>query len=112
MRRVIWLLTPTVLWIGGGIICLSWNNDVRQTAEPLVTEPSAYIVEMANKKPKRHKSPGIDQLPAEVIKAGRRTTCLKIHKFINCLWNKEELPEQCKESITTPIYKKNDKIRL
>jgi hypothetical protein len=26
-----------------------------------------------------------------------------IHKLINCIWNKEELPEQCKESITVQM---------
>jgi hypothetical protein len=51
-------------------------NDVRQTevhmAEPLVPEPSAFEVEMAIEKLKRHTSPGIDQIPAELIKAGGR----------------------------------------
>ena len=49
-------------------------NDTRQTeihiAEPLVPEPSAFEVEMAIGKLRRHKSPGIDQIPAELIKAG------------------------------------------
>jgi hypothetical protein len=49
-------------------------NDVRQTelhtAEPLVAEPSAFEVEMAIEKLKRHKSPGIVQIQAELIKAG------------------------------------------
>jgi len=40
------------------------------TAEPLVPEPSASEVEMAIAKLKSHKSPGIDQIPAEMIKAG------------------------------------------
>jgi len=40
------------------------------TAELLVPEPSAAEVEMANVKLKSHKSPGIDQIPAELIKAG------------------------------------------
>ena len=39
-------------------------NDVRQTeihtAEPLVSEPSAFETEVAIEKLKRHKSPGID----------------------------------------------------
>jgi hypothetical protein len=84
-------------------------NDVRQaeihTAEPLVPEPSDSEVEMAIEKLKRHKSPGIDQIPAELIKAGGRTICSEIHKLINSIWNKEELPEQWKESIIVPIYK-------
>ena len=33
----------------------------------------------------------------------------QIHKLINCIWNKEELPEEWKESITVPIYKKGNK---
>ena len=43
------------------------------TAEPLVPEPSASQVELAIDKLKSHKSPGIDQIPAELIKAGGRT---------------------------------------
>jgi hypothetical protein len=35
-----------------------------------VPEPSTYEVEMATEKLKRHKSPGIDQIPAELTKAG------------------------------------------
>jgi hypothetical protein len=44
-----------------------------------------------------------------LIKAGGRTIRSDIHKLINSSWNKEELPEQWKESIIVPIYKKSDK---
>jgi len=58
-------------------------NDVRQTeiqsARPLVPDPSALEVEMAIEKLKRHKSPGIDQIPAELIKARGRTIRSEIH---------------------------------
>jgi len=40
------------------------------TTEPLVPEPIAAEVELAIDKLKSHKSPGIDQIPAELIKAG------------------------------------------
>jgi len=43
------------------------------TAELLVPEPSAFEVELALEKLKRYKSPGIDQTPAELMKAGSRT---------------------------------------
>jgi hypothetical protein len=76
-------------------------NDVRQTevhtAEPLVSEPSAFEVETAIENLKRHKSPGTDQIPAELIKAGGRTIRPEIRKLIIPIWNKEELPEQWKE---------------
>ena len=88
-------------------------NDVRQTeihtAEPLVPGPSASDVELAIKKLKSHKSPGVDQIPAELIKAGGRTFLCEIHKLIISIWNKEELPEGRKELIIVPIYKKGDK---
>jgi hypothetical protein len=49
-------------------------KDVEQaeihTAEPLVHEPSDSEVELAIDKLKSHKSPGIDEIPAELIKAG------------------------------------------
>ena len=52
-----------------------WVNDVRQTeihtAEPLVTESSVFEVELAIEKLKSHKSPGNDQILAELIKAER-----------------------------------------
>jgi len=60
--------------------------------EPLVPEPSASEVEMATEKLNRHKSPTLNQIPAELIKAGSRTTRSEIHKLINSTWNKEELP--------------------
>ena len=44
-------------------------------------EPSAFEVEVAIEKLKRHKSPGIDQIPAELIKVGARTICCEVHKL-------------------------------
>jgi len=79
------------------------------TSEPLVPEPSASEVELAIDKLESHKSPGIDHIPAELIKAGGRTIYLEIHKRITSIWKKEKLPEEWKESIIVPIHKKGDK---
>jgi hypothetical protein len=78
-------------------------------AEPLVLEPSSSEVEIAIEKLKRYKSPGTDQILAELIQAGGNKLHSEICKLINCIWNEEELPEQWKESIIVPIYKKGDK---
>ena len=60
-------------------------SDVRKaeihTAEPLVPEPSALEVEQAIEKLKIHKSPGIDQIQAELIKAEGSTIRCAIHKL-------------------------------
>jgi hypothetical protein len=78
-------------------------SEVRQTevhtAEPLVPEPSACEVDMVIEKEKGQNSPGVDKIPAELIKAGGRRICYEIHKLIISIWNKEELPEEWKESV-------------
>jgi hypothetical protein len=88
-------------------------HDVRQmdirTAEPSVPEISLVKVEIAIGKLKSYKSPGNDQILADLIKAGGETLYSEIHRLICSIWNKEELPQQWKESITVPIYKKGDK---
>jgi len=88
-------------------------NDVRQTeidtAEPSVPEPSASEFELAIEKLKSHKSPGIVQIQAELIKAEGKTFRCEIHRLIISIWNKEELSEEWKELIVVPIYKKGDK---
>jgi len=35
--------------------------------------------------------------------------CFEINKFINSVRTKEELPQQWKESVIVPVYKKGDK---
>jgi hypothetical protein len=79
------------------------------TVEPFVPDPSASELEVAIGKLKRYKSPGVDQIPAEIIQAGGETLRSDIHKLIKLIWNKEELPHQWKESVVVPIHKKGDK---
>jgi hypothetical protein len=50
----------------------------------------------------KYKSPGSDQILAELIQAGGEMLLSEIHKLINSVWNKEELPDQWKESIIVP----------
>jgi len=56
------------------------------TAEPLVPEPSAFEFELAIGKLKSHKLPSIDEIPAELIKAGGGTICGEIHELITSIW--------------------------
>jgi hypothetical protein len=74
-----------------------------------VPEPSASEVQFAIGKLIRYKSPGVDQVPAELIQAGGETLHSEIHKLIMLIWNKEELCHQWKESIVVPVHKKGDK---
>ena len=101
MRRVIGLDSYSIFarWRNhcSQLLNVHRANNVRQaeihTVEPLVPQPSAFEVELAIEKLRRQKSPGTDQIPAELIKVGGRTIHLETHKLINSIWNKEELPE-------------------
>jgi len=68
-----------------------------------VPEPSAFDIDLAIENLKSHRSPSIDQISAELIKAGGRIIRSEIHKLVISIWNKEELPEEWKESIIVPI---------
>jgi cytochrome b len=49
---------------------------------------------------------------AELIQAGGETLLSEIHKLINSVWNKEELPDQWKESIIVPVHKRVIKLTV
>ncbi|PNF33932.1 hypothetical protein B7P43_G06011 [Cryptotermes secundus] len=73
-------------------------SDVRQieihTSEPLVPE-----VEVAIAMLKRHKLPGNNKIPAELIQAEGEILHSEICKLINSILNKEKLTDQWKEYI-------------
>jgi hypothetical protein len=46
-------------------------------------EPRAFEVDLAIQELKRQKSQGIDQIPAELIKAGGKTISSEIHSIRN-----------------------------
>jgi hypothetical protein len=79
------------------------------TAEPLVPDPSPLEVEIAIVKLKMYKSPGSDETAAGPIQAGGEILHSKIHKLVNSIWNKEELPDQWKESAIVQIHGKGNK---
>jgi hypothetical protein len=88
-------------------------SDVRHievhTAEPLVPDPSRLEAEIAIAKLKKYKSPGTDEIQAEVIQAGGEILLSAIHRVNHSVWYKKELPDQWKESIIVPAHTNSDK---
>ena len=74
-----------------------------------IQEPSAFEVEMAIGKMNRHKLSGIDQIQAQLIIAGCRTIFSETTQLLNSVWNKEDMPEDWKQSIIVPNSKKGNK---
>jgi hypothetical protein len=56
-----------------------------------VLESCLVKVEIAVGKLKRYKSPGTDQIPVELTKAGGEILCSEMYKTIPSIENKEEL---------------------
>jgi hypothetical protein len=80
------------------IILSRWRNDFhqrlnvhvvnevteteKQTAQPIVHEPSASEVELATENLRSHISPGIDQIAEELFKAECRRVRFQIHNIL------------------------------
>jgi hypothetical protein len=95
---VICLQIPTTFWIGGRTplrVC-----DVRQV-EIDTPEPNHFEVEIAIAKLKKYKSPGSDQIRAELIQAGGEI--LPINSLILFAVRKNYLING--SSVIVPIYK-------
>jgi hypothetical protein len=120
MQICLWI--PAISSIGGRknyfaqLLNVHNVSGVRQievhTAEPLVPGPSRREVEIAIINLKKYKSSGSDQILAELIQAGGDILLSAIHKLINSVCNKKELPDQWKESIIVPITKRATKLTV
>jgi len=73
------------------------------TAEPWIPEPREIEIKMSVKKLKIFKSPGMDNILAELIKAGGTPLIKELHKLITAIWRKEELPKEWKTSVIVTV---------
>ena len=71
-------------------------------------EPDILLeeVEHAIKKLRNNKSPGHDNITAEMIKQGGEPLSKEIHKLCNLAWEQGRAPEEWKKSILITIHKK------
>lgn len=70
-------------------------SDVQQaeihTAETLVPLCSAVAIDTATENMKRHKSPGINQIPPELIKRGSMAVCCEMQKLKYSVQKEQEV---------------------
>jgi hypothetical protein len=70
----------------------------KNTAEPLIPGPNLLEVEIAVANLEKYKPPPSDQIPEELIQIGE-ILLSAMHRPINYIWKKEELPDHWKESV-------------
>ena len=75
-----------------------------------ISPPSYNEVCSIINKLKSNKAGGTDNILPELIKQGGRTLKQRIYQLILMIWEKEQLPNQWKEGIIFPLYKKGDRL--
>jgi hypothetical protein len=76
-----------------------------ETEEPV---PTINEIEQAIKRLRNNKAPGIDLIPAELVKFAGPEYVKHLHQLIATIWITETIPEEWYLSIVRPIYKKGD----
>ena len=57
---------------------------------------------------KNAKAPGVDNIPPEALKEGGPSTLEALHKILNFVWEKEEIPDDWKRGLLVKLVKKGD----
>ena len=65
--------------------------------QPYIPQLTLLEVELAKETLKKHKAPGVDQIPSDLIQAGGDKLYEEIHNPIVLIWKKEEFPQELKE---------------
>jgi len=79
------------------------NRDVQDFTEPTLDETKSQINNLKN-----HKSPGEDEIHAELLKKGWKKISFRARKLICCVWTNEELPAEWKTAVLCQIHKKGN----
>ncbi|VEN37593.1 unnamed protein product [Callosobruchus maculatus] len=85
------------------------NTQEHESNEIDKIPPTISEIREIIKKIKNNKTPGSDNITAEMFKYGGEALEVHMYNMIKNIWIKEELPEDWREAIICPIYKKGDK---
>ena len=81
------------------------NQTVVEIHPPSYNEVCSIINKL-----KSNKAGDTDNVIPELVKQGGRTLKQRLYKFILMIWEKEQLPNQWREEIICPTYKKGDRL--
>ena len=75
----------------------------------LGTEPSLAETILSIRQMKNGKAPGVDGIPAEVLKHGEDELASRLHHLILLIWQTEEITSDLQDADIVKIFKKGDK---
>uniref|UniRef100_A0A8D9AY99 Craniofacial development protein 2 n=1 Tax=Cacopsylla melanoneura TaxID=428564 RepID=A0A8D9AY99_9HEMI len=86
------------------------NMDQEDNIEDMAdTIPSEDEINSALLDIKNNKSAGLDNINAEMLKAGEITTTKMFQELLSKIWEEKKLPKDWKEALIVPIFKKGKK---
>jgi endonuclease/exonuclease/phosphatase family metal-dependent hydrolase len=90
-----------------------YNDNSEKSTKTLPTNEKVEITETetarAIKKLKNRKSPGIDNIPNELIKYAGTSLATEINRLFNKILETTSIPNEWRTSVTIPIFKKGQK---
>lgn len=86
------------------------RQNTYQRVEPLIEAPTYEEVVEAVNRLKARKSPGEDNIPAELIQAAGPELWHRTHQIAVKVWEEEKLPDAWQIGLLIPIHKKGSKL--
>ena len=86
------------------------NEEIYYGPELELEPPTREETIKAIKSFKNNKSPGKDNIPAELWKYGGEVIQERLHDLMVTIWNEEITPDQWDEGIFIPLHKKGDRL--
>lgn len=83
-------------------------EETNQIREINCEEPSFLAIRNAISKTKKGKSPGIDNITAELFKAGVKSSSNKIKELSSNIWNNKQIPSNWKKDPMIKLPKKGN----
>lgn len=71
--------------------------------------PTPEEVNIAIKQLKSNKSPGPDNIPAELLKRGGQALCNRLHALFITIWESKRVPKDFRDANIVAIFKKGDR---
>ena len=76
--------------------------------EIAITEPTIGEVKAAIERLKNGKSPGVDSITAELLKAHKELSAAKVHQLLEKVWKHEKIPDKWKRGLIIKLPKKGN----